>query len=1081
MRNRSVFTLILGVAALSAFGCGGDPEVVTDPNGNGTGGTAGTGGTSTDGGGGDSSVDVVTPPDGSGGTGGTVSDADACANVNCANTEHCELIDGGPTCVPNDCATLQCQPGEVCVPTDGGAYCQDNTCTDDVACPADQYCDGSKCVDDICTPGDRRCEANNDVLECDPNGGGESVKFTCSSGSPYYTSNCDATADPPACPCEDDWDCPPFTICEVGVCEGTGVQPTCSLPPEPFQNVLPVNEITWGGTQADPQAAGSPFPASTQVVQSPIVANLDDDNGDGRIDERDFPEIIFTSFCNHDFTSNGVLRAIHGGGPGKGGDFFASCGSTYWNEGQAPDSVTCACGDGELDSTSSLAVGDLNNDGVPEIVAVTEGNGSAGPIRIYDNLGHIIATSPNFSHGGANPGPTLANVDNKGFVEIVVGRTLWTLGEDANGDLTFLDSFEGSETYGNNGQGPVPCIANLVDDAQQEIVAGSAVYRLPTPPAGAVSQADCTGAETDADEVAWCSGKLVVVWDGQTVNGNTLVPNAMREGFCAIADVFGADTANPPGPNNPLDGLPEVILIRSGFLNIFNGQDGTLLLSLDLQAGGGGGPPNVDDFDGDGFPEVGTAFGSAYVLTDFQAPATACPAWPDVTDDNTTLLRDPPATACTQDSDCGDVDTFACNESTGACICLHNGWRRPTEDDSSRVTGSSVFDFNGDGAAEVIYNDECFFRVYNGINGDSYFAEHSESRTRIEYPIVADVDNDGNAEIVFATTTESTFCDGDNGNAAIQSLYNAGIEVWGDSSDLWVSARRIWNQHAYHITNVTEDGRIPMFEPESWNAYNGRVYNTYRSNPRSYGVAPDLTVEAIQVSSPDAVCGQLSDQIDIAVRIANIGDLRVGPGVIVAFYGDWPGLSEALLTPGGLPLQAVLQSSLEPGDSTIITVSYEAASNAPGVLPDTVRVVVDDAAQERECNENNNRLEAPVEAGLPLPDLTIELGAINVATCPNPQVPTTIRNIGSAPASDILVRYYAGDPDVGGQVLHEVTRPGPLAAGAEDSFTETLPNFTQNLEILVYGVVDPDNTIEECNDGNNKDAAENKVLCGGVH
>ena len=42
------------------------------------------------------------------------------------------------------------------------------------------------------------------------------------------------------------------------------------------------------------------------------------------------------------------------------------------------------------------------------------------------------------------------------------------------------------------------------------------------------------------------------------------------------------------------------------------------------------------------------------------------------------------------------------------------------------------------------------------------------------------------------------------------------------------------------MTNVTEGGSIPLHEPESWKPYNGRIYNTYRSQPRNYGVAPDL-------------------------------------------------------------------------------------------------------------------------------------------------------------------------------------------------------------------------------------------------
>ena len=34
-------------------------------------------------------------------------------------------------------------------------------------------------------------------------------------------------------------------------------------------------------------------------------------------------------------------------------------------------------------------------------------------------------------------------------------------------------------------------------------------------------------------------------------------------------------------------------------------------------------------------------------------------------------------------------------------------------------TGSSVFDFSGDGEAEVVYRDECWLRVFSGRSGKS--------------------------------------------------------------------------------------------------------------------------------------------------------------------------------------------------------------------------------------------------------------------------------------------------------------------------------------------------------------------------
>ncbi|MBI5535741.1 MAG: hypothetical protein HY898_23620 [Deltaproteobacteria bacterium] len=1069
---------------LALAGCGGNPEVVSPPAQ--TGGSGGATDASTD--------QADTSPGGTGGSGGTIlteggtdadaADVDPCSDANCPVDQHCVVSDGGSTCIPNLCSELGCLPTQVCVATDAGAYCKDNSCTTDLQCGVPQYCNGTICVDDECVAGSTRCEGKS-VMACLPNGSGEATKYTCGSGSSYFDSKCSAVGSLATCGCEDDWDCPAFTTCDVDGCVGTGQKPTCSLPPEPFQNMLPTNEISWGGTFADPNANGSPFPPSAQVVMAPLVANLDDDNGDGLVDERDFPEIIFTTFCNHDLSTNGVLRAIHGGGANKGKDFFASCGTTVWHEGTDPTTVTCACANADLDSTASLAVGDLDYDGLPEIVAITEGAGAAdAEVRIYSNTGVLITTSTIYQVGGPNPAPTLANIDNAGFVEIVVGRIVLTLAKPQGGTLGILDRFEGSINYGKNNQGPVSCIANLVGDSRQEIVAGTTVYRYPKAPAGAQKRADCKGTETDADEIAWCAGQLPVVWDGQAKNGTTLVPNGRREGFCAVADILGADVVAAPGPNNPLDGKAEVIVISAGYLQIFNGETGDQLRNIQL-APSGGGTPNVDDFDGDGFPEVSSAFAAAFVVADLQDPTVngVCDAWPLAPADDTAHVasvnkaRTPPAQACTKDSDCGDLTRFACNESLGKCVCLHNGWKRTTEDDSSQVTGSSVFDFNGDGAAEVVYNDECRFRIYDGLTGDVWFREPSESRTRIEYPVVADVDNDGNAEIVFATTNESGFC-----SESLKSQYNNGIEVWGDASDLWVSARRIWNQHAYHVTNVTESGKIPVFEAESWKTLNGRRYNTYRSNPRNYDVAPDLKAGDVQVSSPDAACGQLSSKLDVIVQVRNIGDLRVGPGVVIGFYGEWttPPLQEALHGPGAVALTATLQTSLEPGEAVLVTVHYDAVNNAPGVLPDQIRVVVDDGNTARECDEGNNERKIKVDPGVAMADLRIDLGAVSNATCPEPKVPTTVYNDGSAPASNVRVRYYAGDPSAGGTPLHEEVIPGPIAPGGNASVTATLTGFPKGLLVLIYGVVDPDNAIVECNDGNNSDTVADKIICNKI-
>jgi len=62
-------------------------------------------------------------------------------------------------------------------------------------------------------------------------------------------------------------------------------------------------------------------------------------------------------------------------------------------------------------------------------------------------------------------------------------------------------------------------------------------------------------------------------------------------------------------------------------------------------------------------------------------------------------------------------------------------WLKQTRDHSSGSTGSSVFDFNGDGQAEVVYRDECWLRVYDGKTGLVRFASSITSGTIIELPV----------------------------------------------------------------------------------------------------------------------------------------------------------------------------------------------------------------------------------------------------------------------------------------------------------------------------------------------------------
>ena len=64
------------------------------------------------------------------------------------------------------------------------------------------------------------------------------------------------------------------------------------------------------------------------------------------------------------------------------------------------------------------------------------------------------------------------------------------------------------------------------------------------------------------------------------------------------------------------------------------------------------------------------------------------------------------------------------------------------------MTGSSVFDFEGDGSSEVIYNDECYSRVYRGKDGSELYKIANSSATIHEMPVLVDDDGDNHTELL---------------------------------------------------------------------------------------------------------------------------------------------------------------------------------------------------------------------------------------------------------------------------------------------------------------------------------------------
>jgi hypothetical protein len=207
-----------------------------------------------------------------------------------------------------------------------------------------------------------------------------------------------------------------------------------------------------------------------------------------------------------------------------------------------------------------------------------------------------------------------------------------------------------------------------------------------------------------------------------------------------------------------------------------------------------------------------------------------------------------------------------------------------------------------------------------------------------ELPVIADVDNDGHADIVVVSNDYSSItCEGTK---------QTGVRVFGDELGLWVRTRRIWNQHHYHVTNVNEDGSIPAQEPANWLT---EGLNNFRQNvqPKGEFSAPDLVVD---------LRAQCFNGYEAVATVRNIGQAAVPAGVVVGFYDGDPSLGAKLLGSG------LTTKSLYPAEAEEVILG---GANVPLPIQNgeaDLWVVVDDGMPEHpwhECRTDNNTHNQP--------------------------------------------------------------------------------------------------------------------------
>ena len=624
----------------------------------------------------------------------------------------------------------------------------------------------------------------------------------------------------------------------------------------------------------------------------------------------------------------------------------------------------------EMDNRQTPIVGDIDNDGIPEVIGKDKDVDNA--LYIFNGLDGSLERQINSPKTDLFlDAVAIGDVDGDGFGEIFIVARRDGNAANENRRL-FCYEHDGTEKwksaeqigYGNDADRWTPHLADFNEDGVPEVYLGNQIFNAATgarlvnggssgskgaSPASSdepfpvavdiladAACADCAGLELVA-------GNTVYVVD---IAGGTLTEEVKITGFddglTSIVDLDrDGDLDVVVTSREDID--PTAGTDNRGIVYAWDGQTNTQIgttFQIDnaTESPGStetsaGGQCNIADFNGDGTLEIGLAGEHVYVVIDY--------------DEGT--------------------DTFT------------ELWSYETFDGSER-TGSSVFDFEGDGSNEVVYKDENSLFIFRGSDGTVMEQIACGSGTRYDFPLVADVDADGQTDIICA-------CADGPGNGSNNSS-NGYIIAFEATTDPWVKARRVLNQHSYFVVNVNDDLTIPrtlqkhnvgfpQANPTRYplNAFLTQMTELTVDGTPSYKV-PD---PAITISDPSTdvtfsgTCGSGTIELDILVQ--NLGEEVLSRKMPFSLYRHDPADAGS----GSQLIQTfTLGQNIQPGDEATITASISdqgginfdlyiitnhaesgGAGNAPATYPLTE---ADYESSILECRPSNNKFSIPIKS-----------------------------------------------------------------------------------------------------------------------
>jgi uncharacterized repeat protein (TIGR01451 family) len=530
-------------------------------------------------------------------------------------------------------------------------------------------------------------------------------------------------------------------------------------------------------------------------------------------------------------------------------------------------------------------VGDLDGDGNVEIVVAKKHTGGnftpwayyTDGIYIFDrgnNSFRSITGVPRFSTAGRGQiGLARPNAASQGIIVLAaMDGYLYAYNKNSTSQIWKSDNAYTTYDVPNTGAANTKgfkaasiMFSDFDGDGNAEIVTGDRIFDLATGKllldCGFLSKQSLQLPKVSVVDVNG-DGKPELVWGGNSysiqITGRTGTGGNSYSLMYSVTDA----TALTGLPNSnvmltapidiDLDGNVDILAYGTDYFYIYNPSTGDIKVRQAISADDSGlGTPFIGDIDGDKYPEL--IYGEAQ-------KNNCIVAW---------------------DIDAGGLQTQSASVK----------WRLPTTD-GSRETGLTLFDFNQDGTFEIVYRDETQLRIFNGYDQTTIntplASQTCISSTQGEYPVIADVDNDGEAEIIVTGTPS-----GDNTYGYI-FIFDAG------SGTRWAPARKVWNQYAYNAVNINEDLTVPRYPLNPATVFPGKDGNVYTAgdNVRPYnaflqqqtllsknGVPLWITPNA--VADEDLTATALSgNTLKMTVGIINRGNAILGSPLYVTFYRD---------------------------------------------------------------------------------------------------------------------------------------------------------------------------------------------------